>query len=184
MSIDWSLVSNIAAPVLALPVGAALDRFLERRPRLLTFYGHVSSFTLHGKAGASKVHTHSIVVINNGRKTATNVRLGHNYLPSVEVNPSVPYTVVPLPSGGHEIVIPLLVPREQVTVSYLYFPPITFNLINTYVKSDEGMANAISVLPTRPLPRALLWTLRVLVFAGVVATLYAALATLRALLQR
>ena len=67
--------------------------------------------------------THSVVLRNSGRRPATNVRLAHPYLPDFNVFPSVGYRVENLPGGGREIVMPTLVPNEQVTISYLYFPP-------------------------------------------------------------
>ena len=179
MSIDWILAATIGGPILALLVGAALDRLLERRPRLLAYYGHVSSFTLRGPSGTSIINTHSVVVANGGRKPATNVRLGHHFLPDFQLSPSVQCIVEPLPSGGHELVLPSLVPGEQVTISYLYFPPITWQLINSYVKSDEGLGTVIAVLPTRQYPRWVVRTARVFLFVGIVATAYALVELIR-----
>ena len=39
--------------------------------------------------------------------------------------------------------MPTLVPNEQVTISYLYFPPTTWKQINGPVKSDEGLARVL-----------------------------------------
>lgn len=181
MSIDWGLVADIAAPIIALFVGATLDRLLERRPRLLTYCGHVSSFTLRGTAGNTRIHTHSVVVWNGGRKPANNVRLGHPYLPSFELSPSTQCSVEPLLGGGHELILPILVPGEQVTISYLYYPPITWNQINSYVKSDEGMATQIAVLPTRQYPKWVVRIGRFLLIVGVVATVYSILRIVRTL---
>ena len=185
MPIDWGLVFDIGVPLLCLIVGAAIDQIFERRPKLITYYGHVSSFTLQGAAGAagtSTVHTHSVVVSNSGRKTATNVRVGHHYLPSYQLWPEVAVKEVELPGGGTELVLPTLVPGEQLTISYLYFPPFLVNNINSYVKSDEAMASVITVLPTRQYPKWVLAGARCLLFVGVTATLYAAVALVRALI--
>src|SRR2546426_531525 len=174
MAVDWPLVAGIATPVLTLFIGAALDRFLERKPKLVAYYGHISSFTVQQATGPTVINMHSVVVANGGRKPATNVRLGHHYLPTCQLSPSVQCTTVPLPSGGHELVLPTLVPGEQVTISYLYPAPITWNQINSYVKSDEGMATVITVLPTRQYPRWAIRIGRVVLFSGVVALLYVA----------
>jgi hypothetical protein len=183
VAIDWGLAAAITMPVAALFMGAALDRLLERRPKLITYYGHVSSHTLRGPAGETVLHAHSVVVSNAGRKAATNVRIGHSFLPDFTLYPSVQCTVQPMVSGGHEIVLPVMVPGEQITISYLYFPPVFWNQVNTYVKSDEGMATVITVLPARQPPAWLLRVLRFLVLAGIIATVYVVFVVIRALLR-
>ena len=182
MQIDWSLVATIAAPIIALGVGAWLDSILEKRAKLLTYVGHVSSFTLRGQAGSTTFNTHSVVVRNAGRRPATNVRLGHNYMPDFQLSPSVQCTSQALPSGGHEIVIPTLVPDEQVTISYVYFPPVVWSHINSYVKSDEGLATEIKVLPTRQYPKWAQRALALLVLVGLTALIYVSVVLLSALL--
>jgi hypothetical protein len=54
-----------------------------------------------------------------------------------------------MPRGRQDIVIPKLIPGEQVTISYLYFPPMTFDQVNDGIKCDQGFAQAIPVLPRR-----------------------------------
>src|SRR2546425_927663 len=141
MAIDWELVAKVGGPIVGGFVGALIDRALEDRPKVVTYLGHTSAIVLRtGVPTPIQVHTHAIVVANAGRKPAQNVRLGHYVLPDFQVYPSVAYSVANLPSGGQEINFPSLVPKEQVTVSYLYFPPLIWNQINSYVKSDSGQA--------------------------------------------
>ena len=74
--------------------------------------------------------------------------------------------------------MPSLVPREQVTVHYLYFPPLLWADINTYVKSDEGLAKVLTVLPT---PQAPAWQRRIaliLLLVGVITIIYLGLAAI------
>jgi hypothetical protein len=66
----------------------------------------------------------------------------------------------------------VLVPGQQVTVAYLYFPPLLYHQINLLVSSDEGMARVISVLPTPQFSRSRLAVLWILVFVGAVTSLY------------
>jgi len=147
---DWTIFARYAAPVIALFVGAGLNRFLERRSKLISYLGHASAVPITPPQGqAFQVHTHSVVVRNGGKHAANNVRLGHHYLPaSFSVYPSVDYRVADLPGGGKEIVFPSLVPGEQVTVAYLYYPPLLFTEINSYTKSDDGFAKIVNLLPT------------------------------------
>jgi len=47
-----------------------------------------------------------------------------------------------------------LSPKEQVTIAYLYAPPLTYADINTVVKSDEGIARILPITTyTRVYPR-------------------------------
>lgn len=118
------------------------------------------------------VGTHAVVVRNSGRLSAKNVRLGHKSLPNYYIYPNTKYEVTSLPNGGNEIIFPILVPNEQITISYLYFAPTTYAEINTYVKSDEGLAKVIDVIPA---PNLIAWqkvVLYILLFMGLSTIIY------------
>ena len=69
--IDWTLFARYAAPIGALFIGAALDRYLERRPKLVSYIAHSSAVTVQPPTGAAfQVHTHSVVVRNAGLSRA------------------------------------------------------------------------------------------------------------------
>lgn len=170
--IDWSVVATIAAPIIALFVGAALDRYLERRARVVSYLGHASGIRLTRPDGPVVVNSHSVVVRNAGRSAAKNVRLGHAVLPDFQIFPDIEYTVRDLPGGQKEILIPTLVPKKEITVTYLYFPPLTWNQINTHLESDEGPIRVLRVLPTVQLPKWALIILWGLIVYGAVALLY------------
>ena len=171
--IDWGVVASIAAPIIALFVGVWVNRKFESRPTLISYYGHISAF-VHTPEGGNpfNINIHSVVLGNTGRKSATNVRIRHSVLPDFNIWPQVQYDVEELPGGGAEIVIPTLVPGEEVTISYLYFPPITAAEINAVIKSDEGFARAIPVLLERQYPTWLYVSAALLMLVGAVAVLY------------
>ncbi len=80
-----------------------------------------------------------------------NVRIGHAVVPlCYDLSPATKHEISRIPEGGWEILIPTMVPNEQVQISYLYFPPVTWNQINSYTKSDESMAEVIHNLPGPP----------------------------------
>lgn len=89
--------------------------------------------------------------------------------------PSVPYRVEDVPGSGADIVIPTLVPNEQVTINYLYFPPLTYQNVNRNVQSNEGFARVVVALPTPQPSRFVLLILRALVLVGCATVLYAVL---------
>ena len=124
MKINWDIVVKIIVPLGTLVLGKYLDRWFSKRPRLISYLGHTSAFAVRSNPPCT-VHTHSIVVRNTGRETARNVRIGHNILPdNYQLHPAVPHTVEGVSDGIREIVIKQLVAGEQVTISYLYAPPL------------------------------------------------------------
>ncbi|MDR0274340.1 MAG: hypothetical protein LBI48_03165 [Burkholderiaceae bacterium] len=166
MTFDPDTIAKIIGPLLSLLLGAVVKHYAEARAKVVSFIGHVSSFTLQDQQ-YSVVHAHSIVVRNAGRKAAHNVRLVHAVLPpNVTVYPPIQYTIESNPEGASEIVIPVLVPKEQVTISYLYFPPLTWNQVNVHTKSDEGFAKILNVIPTPQLNKVILTLIFTLIFVG------------------
>lgn len=154
---------DVAAKVLSalLTTGLAVWKVIsDKRPRLVAYFGHRSEFHVrdvaaaHGEAKQPPfdVYTHSVVIANVGKKTAFNIRMGHQYMPeSVTLHPrSTPYKIEQNAEGFTELLIPTLVAKEEVTVSYLYIPPITWHKINTYVKSDEGSAKVFEPVKYEP----------------------------------
>ena len=171
--VDWQVFATIAAPILALIFGGWLNRRFESRAVLLTHFGHVSSFTHRDQSGGNViVHTHTVVIRNAGRRAATNVRLSHSHLPSFNIWPPVQYEVKDVPNSDQDIVIPTLVPNEQLIISYLYFPPITYSQVNAGVKCDEAIATPIPVLLQRQYPRWFNNTAGVMVIVGASALVY------------
>ncbi len=95
MAIDYSVVSQIAAGLVLLVAGALINRFFERRARIVVFYGHVGQFQLRAQQLAPPqsqqppppqsqqpppqfVHTHAVVIRNAGRAIAQNVHVPHH----------------------------------------------------------------------------------------------------------
>jgi hypothetical protein len=175
---DFSIFSRVAEALIIAVLGGFIARVIERRPRVVVFYGHIGEFHLPPTQGnpALRVHTHTVVIRNNGRLAAHNVRVPHN-LPltpplNFSVAPQTAFTRAPLAGGGEEITFSVLVPGEQITISYLYFAPLTFNQINLPIRSDEGLARAVNVLPARQFPRWLVMFMWGLAFVGSITVIY------------
>jgi hypothetical protein len=73
----------------------------------------------------------------------------------VSIFPDTDFKIIRNPGGTSEILIPSLIPKEQLYISYLYFPPVTYDQINTYVKSDEGFAKVVNVELMKVYPKFL-----------------------------
>jgi len=172
MNIDWSLVIDIAVRLSLLIFGFVLSRLLERKAKVVYYLGHVSAFKLRDTD--AEVYTHSIVVYNSGNKTAKNVIVGHNELPkdfTVFPNNKV-YEEKEAPGGGKNIIFPKLVSKETVTISYLYYPPVTYQQVNSQVTHDEGLAKQIPVLIAKQYPKWQLSIFGFLFLLGIVAFIY------------
>lgn len=149
MEVDWNLVLDIGMPVFMIFIGVAIDRFWAEKPKLVSHLGFISSHNVKSSDPNKPdtiVNTHSVILRNIGRKTAKNVRLGHTFLPDIRIYPDIDYSINDLPGGGKEIVFPSIVPKKEVTISYLYFPPDLWNQINTHIESDEGPVKVVNVL--------------------------------------
>jgi hypothetical protein len=172
MKIDWSIVATIAAPIIALIVGMVLNRYFGSKARLISYLGHMSSFKIRVEKEFN-VYTHSIVIRNAGRQSAHNVRIGHHtFPPNYQIFPAVEHTFVSVPDTGPEIRFPILVPGEQVTISYLYLEPLTVDRIHSYTKCDEGFAKIINVLPMQQFQKWFNLTVLWLAVAGLISVLY------------
>ena len=91
--INIEIIAKIVSPIITLFIGALIKRYMERRPKLVTFLGYISSFSLEDD-NQTRVSTHNIVVGNMGKKSAHNVRVGHNFLPiHIQINPPILNTI-------------------------------------------------------------------------------------------
>jgi hypothetical protein len=172
MNIDRMVVATFASPMIALFVGVWVNRRFENRPLLQAYFGHVSAFTHTASGQSFTIHTHTVVLRNSGRRAATNVRLHHTVLPDFNIWPTIVHHVENLTDSSADIVIPTLVPSEVITISYLYFPPVTVAQVNAGIKSDQGFAQAVPVLLQRQYPRWFNVTVALLMLIGLVTLLY------------
>lgn len=153
MATDWMLVATVATPVACLFLGAWLQRVSEKKVKLAAFYAHANQFQAQPTSGvAYRVHSHSVVVRNAGGLPATNVRIPHLALPGHDGTPGGydmwrprQHTVAPLRGGGAEILIPVLEPGGETTITYLYFPPLVFGQIHLPISCDQGGATHLNM---------------------------------------
>lgn len=177
---ELDVIAKLLAPILTGTVVFLVKSYLEAKPKLILYLVQALAIPLKDGKNTS-VNTHSIVVRNTGKKTANNVRIGHNYLPkSYQLYPKLTHEVVDGADGSKEIIIPTLVPGEQVNISYLYYPPDTYQIVNSYCKSDESSAKAISVIPAVQLNKLQIFVIWFLLFIGTSTIVYWAFVALLA----
>lgn len=172
MEIDIDTIAKLVSPLIVAVFSLVLSRYIEAKPKLISYVVHASEFPLKDE-NINGVRTHGIVIRNIGKRTAKNIRIGHANLPhSYQIFPNVAHKVEDGANGSAEIVVPTLVPNEQVSVSYLYFPPLLWNQIVSYTKSDEGMAKEINIIPSPKWPQ---WRINLvwgLIFIGASTVIY------------
>lgn len=176
MDFTLDAVVKLAAPFLTAVIGVLAKIYSDAKPKLVSFMIHSFAIPTRNQNqpdnGPIIVHTHTIAVRNSGKKTATNVRIGHNSLPDFQIHPPLNHEVTRNQDNTGEILIPSLVPGEQIAIAYLYFPPQTYQDINSYCKSDEVLAKYVNVVPTIPAGKIQLFTLWSLVFIGASSLVY------------
>ncbi|MGE5241046.1 MAG: hypothetical protein ACM3NI_05305 [Bacteroidota bacterium] len=171
MDINIDILGKLLAPILTAIVGFIGKPYLEARPKLITYLVHASAIPF-GDEKKTNVNTHSIVVRNSGKRTAHNVRIGDNFLPAFQIHPQLAHEVVRGPNNSAEIIIPTLVPGEQINISYLYFPPDVWNQVHSYCKSDEMSAKYINIIPAAQLNKLQLTAIWGLLFVGAPTLVY------------
>ncbi|MDD3597176.1 hypothetical protein [Sulfuricurvum sp.] len=170
---SFDILAKLLAPVITAIISYFIKKYFEAKPKLIIYLVHASAIPLKGDEQGTIVNTHSVVVRNAGQKTANNVRIGHDILPeSFQLFPKLPYEKVQGSENSAEILIPSLVPNEQVTISYLYFPPLTWQSINTYCKSDEAFAKIINIVPMQQPTFLQKATIYSLMFIGATTIVY------------
>ena len=173
---NWNMLASFAAPLITAVIGFLLTKFFQNKAKLIAYYSYTSVHKVTPPNSTPlNVHTHAVVIRNSGKLPAKNVRVGHNILPDYNVIPNTKYETSKLPGGGKEISFPILLPNEQITISYLYFPPAIYTDINTYVKSDEGLAKVIQVIHTQSLGTWQKGIVYVLLFIGCSTAIYLAM---------
>lgn len=169
---------TIIVSTATLLIGIFCNRVFENRPRLITYFGHISAGKIRpGQQPELDVFTHSVVIKNVGQKPATNVRVEHNPLIAniqtmISVYPPIRYQIFKIPGGGEELQFDRLLSDEEVIITYVYFPPLKFDQIVSRVKSDECIAKRVNVLLSRQFPLWFLNILRVLLVIGFVTSVY------------
>lgn len=176
MTADLEALLKLLSPLLIALISFALKRHFEEKPKLITYIIHADAVSVGGDANSSEsiVNTHVVVVRNAGKKAAKNVRIGHYELPpGFKVSPPLAYSIARPPTGkAAEILIPTLSPNDQVVITYMYLPPLTWNQISAYAKSDEGSARGVKVISTPRPPKYAVGFLLFMAFIGASTVTY------------
>ena len=70
------------------------------------------------------------------------------------------------------MIFPTLAPKKDIMISYLYFPPLTYNQINSHIESDAGAAKVVNVLLQPIVPKMVIFIAWVLMLIGLISCVY------------
>lgn len=188
MDLQPETIARVVGPTLAAIIGLIGKAITTRKPKVVSWTGHISVFQLGvaalpgsrdangngpNPAERGSLHGHSIHLANRGGKTAKQVRVSHYVLPpNISVYPPVPYSIERNPQGAADIVFPVLVPKEHVEISYLYDNTMSFNTIMAGIRSDEGLGKVVNTVTQVRAPMWLVGALAGLAFVGASFLLY------------
>jgi hypothetical protein len=174
--LDWNLIAIYSSPILSGIILFLIKKHYEGEVRLVASYIHASAVPISNSTNEkpTSVGVHVLVLKNQGKLSATDVRLGHNFLPAFSIYPSTDYTTKKLDDHSYEIIIKIIVPKEQLTITYVYdCEQITIDRINTYIKHATGFAEKIyNVLYIKPLSFLKKTIILALLFIGIATMIY------------
>ena len=169
MNIDWSIAVPSLTIIIGIFLGAFLNKWQEKKTNLITYIGHIADFTVEDYI----IFTHSIVISNSGSLPANNVRIHHKNLPKlVQIKPSTNFKIEELNDGTKNILIEKIIAGESISVSYLYKSEETDHNVPISIKSDEGYAKHINMLPQQQYSKKVQNFAAFLILLGSIATLY------------
>ncbi len=174
---DLELFLKVSGIFFTGVVAVIVDRLIRAQPKLVHYVLHPTAVRLQSDQNSTpdsvfQVNTHSIVIRNIGRKVAQGVSVGHHMLPNYSVYPNTLFSPTPLSQGGTELVFPKLRPKEQITITYLYYPPTTYIDVHSYVKHDEGFSREIPVLPAQQFSKWVYLLVAMLMAMGAITIIY------------
>lgn len=162
----------------------AIEYMVRKRVRVVASYSNASAIRplqlklrhQHVNQPVDLFHMHAIYIENVGKKTARNVRIPHNTLNGVEFEVQNANYYVDPPKDARtsraDIVIPELVPEQQVQITYMYLPPMTFGQINFRPLHDDGFADVVPLIFVQKPPRFRVLGLQLLLALGAVTAIY------------
>lgn len=174
---DLELFLKISGILFTGVFAIVVDRLIRPKPKLVHYVLHPTSVLLKSDQGSEaesifQVNTHSIVIRNVGRKVAEEVSVGHHMLPNYRVYPDTYFNEVELSQGGIELVFPKLRPKEQLTITYLYYPPNNYVDVHSYVKHNDGFSREIPVLPAQQYSKWIYCLTAMFMALGIATTIY------------
>jgi len=146
--------------------GFILYKIQTKKPKLVSYLTNIASFFLPGPPPLT-VGTHTITIQNNGRGAAEDIEVCHSQLPFFNVFPDTRYEVEDTPQGSKIIKFERLLPKQMITISYLYInTPNSTVYLPLYARSKEMNAKIIRTFHSPIYPKKLQYAVGILLLLG------------------
>jgi hypothetical protein len=172
---DWISrhASEILVAVLTALIIKGLDYLLARRAKVVFFYTSAAQFhfVAAGNVAGGIANTITLALWNTGRAAAEDIRIVHAHLPDhYQIWPPMIAAVNLIPSSGHrELVIPRILPRQIIYISYLDAVPLSPAMI-VQLNAKDHQVEPMPFQFTRVFPAWIRRTLFGLLIVGTVVT--------------
>ena len=148
-------MSRLEHLLIAVGLSFFLD-YVRNPPSLVTVYlGHASGHLVNPVDGGEpyEVNTHSVVILNNGRRSASNVRLTPQDPSKFSCFPRRRVSSTGSAWWWTGDSVPLTCSRPTNHCLLSLFPPITWTDIQDSTRSDDGFAKVTRLVPKQQFPR-------------------------------
>ncbi|SEK12142.1 hypothetical protein [Achromobacter sp. NFACC18-2] len=172
---EFESVAKIASPIVALILGPMIKRLMTAKPKVIRYVVHVSTHRQRLDDGQLvQLHTHAVIYENVGRSAAHNLRISHGVLPvNVVIFPPVQFKREPAQDGpGGDIAVPVLAPKERITISYMYPSTLMADSVHGPAKTDEALVKDVQAQLIAKPPKILYAVLAGLCLLGVSVLVY------------
>lgn len=130
-----------------------IDYLVARRPKVVAFFTHGATFKFFANDSWNPVNTMGLALQNTGRAAATDIRIVHRRRPLFfQAFPIMNATETLTPQGDWEILIPSILAKQIVFVSYLDGLPLDSTLIS-YMACSDHVIRQVPIQFARVLPK-------------------------------
>ncbi len=155
------LIARYAPQIVLVILTAVVYKLVEilfgRRSKVVFYLSEVATFTYTYSGARQRVllNTLTITLQNLGRAPAEDVQIVHYWLPeNYTISPPMQSRKISLPEGQEAIVLDRILPRQTVTISYLYSTaPPNKSRVHSYVSTQDHIAKQIEVGLSRRRPK-------------------------------
>lgn len=179
---NYHIMGSVTSALITAVISLIINKISRGRIKVVAFSERPCSHELPNHNLPDKpfiLNTHVLSIINTGQLSANNIIINHTpicshstHMFNYKIFPITDYTETVLSDSSKQVCIEKLRPKEHITISYIYSPAITANMVCSNIKHDDGLVDFINVMPTKHYPKWVQWLLRAILFIGSTTIIY------------